>query len=248
MLWSDDPDPSKWPKKNKGAVLSLFRSIKRDLWEELSRQCDPETLPAPPRRRPVALIAAPFRGLVESMLAANPMASGVTILERAREAGYKGSLGTLKAFIASLRPPRCTKVAPFRSLAEAMLAADPDVTMAAILRRARREGYDGSRSLFAVMVGTLRPPRRRRPRRPPRRAVGATARPIKRATPLKPAPALLSPRAAARTLGVSEDRVLLDLARGRFPGALRGRGGWRSWLIPLSDIAGPDPAPASQAG
>ncbi len=51
MLWVANPDPSTWNRKSKGAVLSLFRSIKRDMWEELCRRVDPATLPAPPQRR-----------------------------------------------------------------------------------------------------------------------------------------------------------------------------------------------------
>jgi len=77
MLWVDNPDPSTWPKKNKGAVLSLWRQLKRDLWEEFyQRGIDPETLPPPrpvyrvPHNRPLLTVrqAANVLGMTDDQV------------------------------------------------------------------------------------------------------------------------------------------------------------------------------------
>lgn len=57
-------DRSTWKWSGPGAVLSLWRSIKQGMWEELCRRVDPETLPSPrhrlaePQRRSISGIAA----------------------------------------------------------------------------------------------------------------------------------------------------------------------------------------------
>jgi hypothetical protein len=240
MLFVASEDRSKWVHKGPGAVLSLLRKLKQDAWDELCRRVDPETLPPPPPRPPPS--TAPFRSMVEAMLAQDPNVSGVAILQRAREQGYRGSLGTLRALVKTLRPlPTRKKAAPFRDLVEEMLRADPSVSTVAVLGRAREQGFDGSIQTVRRLVATLRPTRRE-PHRAARRHL-----PRRPPSPARPLPALLTVRAAARLLGVSEDCVLVGIARCSFPGAFRSGRGWRSWLIPLADVTGPDPAPASEA-
>ncbi len=48
MLWVADPDSSKWVHKSPGVVLSFWRGIKQQMWEEFyARGIDPELLPPP---------------------------------------------------------------------------------------------------------------------------------------------------------------------------------------------------------
>jgi hypothetical protein len=63
MLWVANPDPSTWVRKSRGAVLSFWRGIKCQMWEEFyDRGIDPETLPPPkpryviPHNRPLLTV------------------------------------------------------------------------------------------------------------------------------------------------------------------------------------------------
>lgn len=51
MLWIANPDPTTWVRKSRGAVLSFWRGIKRQMWDEFyARGIDPEKLPPPKPR------------------------------------------------------------------------------------------------------------------------------------------------------------------------------------------------------
>jgi len=51
MLWVANPDPSTWVRKGRGAVLSFWRGLKQQMWEEFyARGIDPEALPPPKPR------------------------------------------------------------------------------------------------------------------------------------------------------------------------------------------------------
>jgi predicted DNA-binding transcriptional regulator AlpA len=65
MLWVANPDPSTWVRKGPGAVLSFWRGLKRQMWEEFyARGIDPELLP-PPKTPYVVKHTRPLLSVIE---------------------------------------------------------------------------------------------------------------------------------------------------------------------------------------